>query len=152
MGLNREIDINVKLQRFQQICGTIKRSLAGKVLKETLLRFYKIMAIPTLLYGSECWTLTKRQKSRLEAEEMRFLISVIGYRLIDHRRNEDISEELQIIDINSRIKDYQIKWLQHLERMEQNRIPELLFNYKPRGRRDQERPRRRWREQFQNVH
>jgi hypothetical protein len=46
------------------------------------------MAIPTLLYGSECWTLTRRQKkSRLEAAEMRFLRSVAGYRLIDHRRN-----------------------------------------------------------------
>jgi hypothetical protein len=62
MGLNREIDINVKPQRFQQLCGTIKRTLAGKVRKLTLLRFYKIMTIPTLLYGSECWTLTKRQK------------------------------------------------------------------------------------------
>jgi hypothetical protein len=48
------------------------------------------MAIPTRLYGSECWTLTKRQKSRLEAAEMRFLRSVAGYRLINHRRNEDI--------------------------------------------------------------
>jgi hypothetical protein len=93
MGLNREMDINVKLLRFQQICGTIKRTLARKVRKETLLRFYKIMAIPTLLYGSECWT--KRQKSTLEAAEMWFLRSVAGYRLIDHRRNEDIREELQ---------------------------------------------------------
>jgi hypothetical protein len=67
------------------------------------------MAIPTLLYGSECWTLTKRQKSRLEAAEMRFLRLLGGYRLIDQRRNEDVREELQIIDINSRIKDYQIK-------------------------------------------
>jgi hypothetical protein len=106
------------------------------------------MAIPTLLYGSDCWTLTKRQKSRLEAAEMRFLTSVAGYRLIDHRRNEDIREGIQIIDINSRIKDYQIKCLQRLERMEQNRIPKLLLNYKPRGRRDQGRPCRRWREQF----
>jgi hypothetical protein len=95
------------------------------------------MAIPTLLYGSECWALTKRQESRLEAAEMHFLRSVAGYRLIDHRRNEHIREKLQIMDINSRIKDYQIKWLQHLERMEQNRIPKLLLNYKPRGRRDQ---------------
>jgi hypothetical protein len=62
MGLNREKDINVKLQRFQQICGTIKRTLAIKVRKEMLLRFYKIMAIPILLYDSECWTLAKRQK------------------------------------------------------------------------------------------
>jgi hypothetical protein len=79
---------------------------------------------------------------------MRFLRSVAGYRLTDHRRNEDIREELQIIDINSRIKDYQIKWLQHLERKEQNRIPKLLLNYKSRGRRDRGRPCRRWREQF----
>jgi hypothetical protein len=106
------------------------------------------MAISTLLYGSECWTLTKRQKSRPEAAEMHFLRSVAGYRLIDHRRNKDIREELQIMDINSRIKDYQIKWLQHLERMEQNRISILLLNYKPRGRRDERRPCRKWRKQF----
>jgi hypothetical protein len=142
------MDINVKLQRFQQVCDTIKRTFARKVRKETLLRFYNIMAIPTLLYGSECWTLTKIQISRLEAAKMCFLRSVAGYRSIDHRCNEDIREELQIIDINSRIKDYQIKWLQRLEIMEQNRIPKLLLNYKPRGRRGQGRPCRRWSEQF----
>jgi hypothetical protein len=104
MGLNREMDTNVKLQRFQQICGTIQRTFAGKVRKVTLLRFYKIMAIPTLMCGSECWTLTKRQKSRLEAVEMRFLRSLAGYRLIDHRRNEDIREELQIIEKTKELK------------------------------------------------
>jgi hypothetical protein len=148
LGLNRELDINVKLQRFQQICGTIKRTLAGKVRKETLLRFYKIMAIHQLFCMAQNVGHSPNNKSRLEAAEMRFLRSVAGYRLIDHRRNEDVREELQIVDINSRIKDYEIKWLQHLERMEQNRIPKLLLNYKPRGRSDQGRPRRRWREQF----
>jgi hypothetical protein len=95
MGLNREIDINVKLQRFKHIWGTVKMTLAGKVREETLLRFYKIMAIPTLSYGSECWALARRQKSKLEAEKMRFLRSAAGYRLIDHRRNEDIREDLE---------------------------------------------------------
>jgi hypothetical protein len=42
MGLNRDMDINVKLQRFQQICGTIKRTLARKVRKETLLKFIRL--------------------------------------------------------------------------------------------------------------
>jgi hypothetical protein len=65
----------------------------------------------------------KDKKSRLEEAEIRFLRSVAGYRLIDHRRNEDIREELQIIDINSRISDCQIKWFQHLERMEQTEFP-----------------------------
>jgi hypothetical protein len=64
MDLNREIDSNAKPQRFQQICGKIKSTIAGKVNKDTLLKFYKLMAIPTILYGSECWTLTKRQKKK----------------------------------------------------------------------------------------
>jgi hypothetical protein len=56
------MNIIVKLETFQQICGTIRRTLAGNVRKETLLRVYKIMAIPTVLYGSECSTLARRQK------------------------------------------------------------------------------------------
>jgi hypothetical protein len=51
----------------------------------------------------------KDKKSRLEAAEMRFLRSVAGYGLIDHRRNEDTREELQMFYKNSRIKDYQRK-------------------------------------------
>ena len=29
--------------------------------KETKFKFYKVMAVPVLLYGSENWTLTKSQ-------------------------------------------------------------------------------------------
>jgi hypothetical protein len=35
--------------------------------------FYKVVARPTLLYGSETWVTTKRDMTRLEAAEMRFL-------------------------------------------------------------------------------
>jgi hypothetical protein len=56
--------------------------------------------------------------------------------------NLDIRSHLRLRFMNSYYT------LQHLERMEQNRIPKLLLNYKPRGRRDQGRPGRRWREQF----
>jgi hypothetical protein len=42
-------------------------------------------------------------------------------------------EQLQVFNINSRMKGHQINWLQHLERMEQNIFPKLLSYYKPRG-------------------
>lgn len=148
VGYDTGRDINDKLQRFQHICGTLRRTLIGRVRKETILKFYNIMAIPTLLYGSECWTLTQQLKQRLEAAEMRFLRAVAGYRLIDQRRSEDIRRELQIEDIISKIKNYQIKWLEHVERMNQDRFPRVLLNYDPKGRRDQGRPCKRWRDQF----
>jgi hypothetical protein len=33
-----------------------------------------------MLYGSECWTLTKQQENETEAAEVRFLRAVAGYR------------------------------------------------------------------------
>jgi hypothetical protein len=46
-------DLNNKLSKFQNICGVIARTPKKKTRKETNLTFYKIMAVPILLYGSE---------------------------------------------------------------------------------------------------
>ncbi|KAJ4451145.1 hypothetical protein ANN_02587 [Periplaneta americana] len=54
------------------------------------------MAIPTLLYGSETWTLTTSQLKRIE---MRLLRPLAGYTLYDHKYNEDIRQELNIAAI-----------------------------------------------------
>jgi hypothetical protein len=83
--------------------------------------------------------LTDRQEGTLENAEMRFLTAVSAI---------PGTEELQIVDINALIPDYQIKWLQHPGRKEQNRFTKLLSHYRPRGRRDQCRPGKGWREQF----
>ena len=43
------------------------------------MKFYKVVARPTLLYGSEKWVTKKGGMTRLEASAMRFLRSVKGY-------------------------------------------------------------------------
>ena len=50
-------DVQKKLHKFQHLCGTMIRTLKGKTRPETQLKFYKVMAVPSLLYGSEIWTL-----------------------------------------------------------------------------------------------
>jgi hypothetical protein len=47
-------------------------------------------ARPTLLYGSDTWVTTKRDKNRLEAAEMRFVRGVKLYTRSDKIRNETI--------------------------------------------------------------
>ncbi|XP_075210156.1 protein spaetzle 4-like [Lycorma delicatula] len=66
-------DCNKKISRFQAICGTIRRTLHRKVLNETQMKFYKVMAVRALLYGSEGWILSKRQLSKIQAMEMTYL-------------------------------------------------------------------------------
>jgi len=45
---------------------------------DTQMKFYKVVARPSLLYGSETWVTTKRDMTGLEAAEMHFLRSLVG--------------------------------------------------------------------------
>ena len=45
------------------------------------------------------------------------------------------------------IKQYQKKWLQHVQRMDTNRIPRRTLKYRPEGRRNVGRPKKRWSDQ-----
>jgi ABC-type ATPase involved in cell division len=51
---------------------------------------YNTLAISTLIYGREIWTLTQKDKSRLKASEIKFLRRTVGCTLLDHKKNEDI--------------------------------------------------------------
>ena len=101
------------------------------------------MTRPTLLYGSETWVTTKRDRTRLEAAEMRFISSVAGYKRLDKKRNEIIRRDLVIPGIQAVRTKCKQNWINHLERMDNNRLPKHALNYKPRGRRDHGRPRKR---------
>jgi hypothetical protein len=60
------------------------------VLKYEHRNIYFIMAVPVLLYGSEAWTVTSRDESRLQAAEIRCLRAVKGCTRQSHLKNEDI--------------------------------------------------------------
>ena len=47
------------------------------------------------------------------------------------------------VNADVRLKDKQ-NWINHLERMDNTRLPKHALNYKPRGRRDRGRPWKRW--------
>lgn len=142
-------DVNNKINKFQRMCGTIKRTLSRKTLKETQLKFYKVMAVPVLMYGSENWALTRSERRRIEAAEMRFLRSVAGYTLLDQKRSTDIRTELEIFNLNDRLTSQKKNWKEHILRMNEDRFPKKILNYRPEGRRNVGRPRNRWEDTFQ---
>jgi hypothetical protein len=113
---------------------------------ETKLRLHNICSKPAF-YGSEAWVINKRDAQKLEAAQMRFLRPLLGCTRLDHQRNSDIRQKLEVDNIVEDIKLYQKKWNWHLQRMNRNRIPQLAFRYQPDGNRDLGRPRQRWRDQ-----
>ena len=142
-----ENEVQQKLHKFQYICGTLRKILRKKTRKETQLKFYRVMATPVLLYGSETWTLGSRDLSRIQATEMRHLRPIKGCTILDKIRNEDIRKELKIFNLCDRIQEYRTKWKDHVQRMPETRFPRAALDYSPKGRRDRGRPRKRWTEQ-----
>jgi len=59
-----------------------------------------------------------------------------------------IREKTGAQNIVKEIKQYQKKWLQHVQRMDRNRLPRQALKYRPEGRRNIERPKKRWRDQL----
>jgi len=64
------------------------------------------------------------------------------------RKNYFISEKTEAQNIVKEIKQYQEKWLQHVQRMDTISVPKQALQYKPRERRNIGRPRKRWRDQL----
>ena len=52
------------------------------------------------------------------------------------------------LNIVEKIKQYQNKWLQHVQGMDTNRLPRQALRYRPKERRNIGRPKKRWRDQL----
>jgi hypothetical protein len=89
ISYEKDNDVVNKLAKFRNVCGTIKKR------KDKRFKFYKTIAVPILIYGSEAWVLSKREESKIQPSEMLFLRSVKGcsridrIKMITYNRNED---------------------------------------------------------------
>jgi len=119
-----------KKNRFQGIYGTIRKHLK-KAHTDNQMKCYKFVARPSLLYGSKTWVTMKRDMTRLEAAEMRFVRSVTGHTRPDKIRSEVIRKELEISGIQEVRLKYKQNWINHLERTDNTRLPKHALNYKP---------------------
>jgi len=113
--------------------------------KETKLRIHNITAKVALKFGSEAWVLKKREERRLEAAQMKFLRHLLGITKLD---KECIRKKTGAQNIVKEIKQYQKKWLQHVQRMDRNGLPRQALKYRPEGRRNIGRPKKRWRDKL----
>jgi len=62
--------------------------------------------------------------------------------------NQNIRQKTGAQNIVKEIKHFQEKWLQHVQRMDTNRLTKQALHYKPKGRRNIERSRNGWRDQL----
>jgi len=114
-----------------------------KTLKKTKRKLYNTLALPVLLYGSETWTIKASDARRITAVEMKCMRRTAGYTWTYYKTNAQIAKELKITPILDKLLECKRSWIQHVNRMPQNRLPMVMKYYSSTGKRNCGRPLKR---------
>ena len=103
---------------------------------ETKLRVYRACVLSVLLYARETWTVWFQMRLRLEAFHMRCLRKICRVSRWDQQTkgisNDQIRGFLGVPSIMSLIHQARLRWMGHLARMPNDRLPkQALFSFLP---------------------
>ena len=139
-------EINQRIGKATKVYGQLGQAFIGKkeLTTKTKKSIFNAIYCPILIYGSESWTLDTRDKSRLQATEMKFLRRAIGKTKRDKIRNTRIREEINTESLESKMEKNKLRWFGHINRMEESRIPKQILECKQQGKQHRGRPKKTW--------
>jgi hypothetical protein len=120
------------------------------VQRNTKIQIYKTLIIPVLIYGAETWTLSTSEKNLLGIFERKILRMIFGpvcdrgeWRI---RYNNELYTMYSDSSIVEKIRKQQLRWLGHIQRMQEDRPPRRIAFARVEGRRRPGRQKLRWME------
>ena len=144
-GNNQETELTARIgkftQNFMMMFPLLKEKHIPREVKTTI---YATILKPILTYGSECWSLTAKTSSKIQAAEMKVLRTIRGVTRMDRLRNDQIRSDLSVKPLLKEIEERKLRWYGHVKRMDSERLPRKYLEWKPQGKRPVGRPRKRW--------
>jgi hypothetical protein len=105
-----------------------------------LIKIYKTVTLPVVLYGCETWSLSLGEEHRLRVFENSAEEEGSWRKL----HNDELHSLYSSPNIVRVIKSRRMRWAGHVECMEEGRGVYRVLVGRPEGKRPLERPRRRW--------
>jgi hypothetical protein len=125
----------------------MSKLMKSQLVKGKLQVNYKTIILPTVLYGSESWTLSEAHEALLGGFEKNGLRRIYGEVQIDgiwrRRYNKELYSLFNDVDVIKRIILNTLRWAGHVIRRENEEIIKTIKPVKPKGKRKNGRPRMR---------
>ena len=80
-----------------------------------------------------------KDKKQLTLIEVKVFRKTAGYTLLDHKRNEEILGKLIVEPVDEKLRRQKSNWLQRHITRTNNRMPKIMVNCRPNGRKQLER-------------
>ena len=94
---------------------------------QTKLKVYKAVVVPTLLYGSETWTVYSRHANKLNHFHTVILRKFLNIKWQDKIPDTEVLTKADLPGIHSILIKAQLRWAGHVVRMPDYRLPKQLF-------------------------
>ena len=108
----------------------------SKLTIRTKVQVYRACVISTLMYGSETWTLYSHQERRLNNFYLRCLRRIPSITWSDRITNTSVLGRAQLPSLYSLLRQRRLRWLGHVRRMDDGRIPkDILYGELTSGKR-----------------
>nr|XP_043635953.1 uncharacterized protein LOC122607099 [Erigeron canadensis] len=107
-------------------------------------KLYRVAIRPAMLYGSECWPMTKAQASRVEVAEIRMLRWSCGKTLPDRIPTGVFRAELEVGTIINKLREERVRWFGHVRRRDRTTPLMRAESIHVEGIRRRGRPKMRW--------
>jgi len=146
-------ELSGRLAKAAKMFGSLRQSIfVNKSLSvKTRQCVYRSTVVATLLYGSETWALKARQARRLEVFHNRCVRAVLGVSRHQQWRDHISSEQLAVQfgmcnGIGVFLVQHRLRWLGHVARMNDNRLPKQILFGELLTARPSHGPKQRWRD------
>lgn len=147
------VEIDCRIAKASRAFGCLRRPIFQdrNLSIATKRQVYRAVVLSVLLYGAETWTLKAPQVRRLNSFHNRCVRSIVGVtryqqwkqRISTRRVTSAFGMQETISDL---IMDQQLRWLGHVGRMEEERLPKRVLFGELRKKRPCHGVKRRWRD------
>src|SRR5579871_6002493 len=141
-----EEDIKSRLNKARAAFAMMKPIWkSGIYSRRTKLKLYNSNVLPVLLYGSECWRMTKKDTQKLSTFHNTCLRRIIRVFWLDKISNNKLLQDTNQESIDNIIRKGRWRWLGHVMRMNPDIPAKTALTWTPEGKRKKGRPRTTWR-------
>ena len=145
---NQEAEIVRKIKLSWAAFGKLRGILENKNLAQHQnTRVFDMCLLPAMTYGSQMWTMTKRNMDRLIRTQRAMERIMLHITLRDRKRNTWIRARTRVTDVRERAARLKWQYAGHNARQVDNRWNAQILKWRPRlGKRERGRPQMRWEE------
>ena len=122
-------DIAARLQKATRAYGALQARLWSQqgIRIKTKIKVYKVVVLATLLYGSQTWTLYRRNIQDLEKFHLRCLRRIMKIYWLERVTNIEVLQRAEITGTEYMLTQQHMKWVGHVARMDERRLSKQVL-------------------------